>query len=255
MAKKCKCRCKKGLPIWLGTFGDLMSLLLTFFVLLLSMATFDAKKLLEAEGSLQGAMSILDGGIRFEPSRERVQLQTPMVTQEETTDRVRKIESETIDYNEMTSVAQGPAKVLETGDDGFVLRLPTSALFEKKSAVLRNDDVKVFVKRIADIMERMPKDVKTNIIGFTDNTPLPPNSQYRDNLSLSANRALSVGKLLLKDGADPSMVQVSGEGSSNPIATNDTKTGREKNNRIEVRFEATKPENIGFGKSVLDSES
>ncbi|MBT3196819.1 MAG: type VI secretion system protein TssL, partial [Gammaproteobacteria bacterium] len=38
-------KCPPGLPAWLATFGDLMSLLLCFFVLLLSFATIDAKKM------------------------------------------------------------------------------------------------------------------------------------------------------------------------------------------------------------------
>ena len=75
MAKKLNTQKKGGgLPLWLGTFGDLMSLLLTFFILLLSMATFDAKKLIEAEASIKVALSILDVGIKIEPSQNRITL-------------------------------------------------------------------------------------------------------------------------------------------------------------------------------------
>ena len=54
--------CPKCLPGWLAAFGDLMSLLLCFFVLLLSMSTMDAKKLEAAIGSLSGALGILESG-------------------------------------------------------------------------------------------------------------------------------------------------------------------------------------------------
>jgi len=54
MAKN-KCpECEECLPAWLAAFGDLMSLLLCFFVLLLSMSSMDAKKVSEAIGSLSG---------------------------------------------------------------------------------------------------------------------------------------------------------------------------------------------------------
>ena len=61
------CDCPQVLPLWLGTYGDMVTLILTFFILILSMVTFDAKKLTEAEGSMKGAMSLLSGGIKVEP--------------------------------------------------------------------------------------------------------------------------------------------------------------------------------------------
>ena len=60
----------KGLPLWIGTFGDLMSLLLTFFILLLSMATFDKQKIEAAIGSVQGDLSMLENGAEITPPDE-----------------------------------------------------------------------------------------------------------------------------------------------------------------------------------------
>ena len=71
---KQKCpECEQCLPAWLAAFGDLMSLLLCFFVLLLSMSSMDAKKVSEAIGSLSGAMSVLEGGVKTEVSKQRIQ--------------------------------------------------------------------------------------------------------------------------------------------------------------------------------------
>ena len=62
MAKEQKCPpCPKGLPGWLQTFGDLMSLLLCFFVLLLSFSTMKKEDFEKAVGSLQGALGVLPG--------------------------------------------------------------------------------------------------------------------------------------------------------------------------------------------------
>lgn len=237
--------------MWLGTFGDLMSLLLTFFVLLLSMATFDAKKLLEAEGSFKGAMSTLEGGVKFDPSRERVTLQAPMVLQEETTDEVRKIEQAEMDFSEMTSMAQGPSNVLERGDEGFLIRLPTSAMFEPGTADVKNEDVKLFIKRVADIANRLPKNVIVNIIGYTDDAPLQKESKFKNNFELSAFRAMETARLLMREGVDEKRIHVSGEGESKPIASNNTQAGREKNNRIEIRFEAVGIDGKKTGQSIL----
>ncbi|MBN1969557.1 MAG: flagellar motor protein MotB [Candidatus Delongbacteria bacterium] len=58
MGKKNKCECP-SLPGWVTTFGDLMSLLLTFFILLLSFSSIQESKFQDAMGSLQGALGVL----------------------------------------------------------------------------------------------------------------------------------------------------------------------------------------------------
>ena len=61
MAKKPE-EIKPGLPAWQGTFGDLMNLLLCFFVLLFSMASMDAAKFEEVAASFSSAFGIFSGG-------------------------------------------------------------------------------------------------------------------------------------------------------------------------------------------------
>ena len=61
MAKKPE-EIKPGLPAWQGTFGDLMNLLLCFFVLLFSMANMDAAKFEEVAASFSQAFSVFSGG-------------------------------------------------------------------------------------------------------------------------------------------------------------------------------------------------
>ena len=56
--------CPKGLSAWLATFGDLMSLLLTFFVLLLSFSTMSVTSFQHAMGALQGALSVQRRDVR-----------------------------------------------------------------------------------------------------------------------------------------------------------------------------------------------
>jgi chemotaxis protein MotB len=50
--------CKKGLPPWLATFADLMTLLMCFFVLLLSFAEMDALKYRQVAGALKNAFGV-----------------------------------------------------------------------------------------------------------------------------------------------------------------------------------------------------
>ena len=51
--------CEEGAPAWLATMGDLMSLLLVFFVLMLSFANMDKQLFMEAMGSIQNALGVI----------------------------------------------------------------------------------------------------------------------------------------------------------------------------------------------------
>ena len=164
MAKKLQKEEKGGgLPLWIGTFGDLMSLLLTFFILLLSMATFDAKKLLEAESSLKGALSILNGGIKIEPSNNRITLPADITIPPEYAEEVRLIEQSIIDFNEMTNISKGVTNIQGDGLNGFIIILPTDMIFKDNFKI--NDDSMLFLYRISQIINKMPKDVKVEILG------------------------------------------------------------------------------------------
>jgi len=233
--KKCP-ECEQCLPAWLAAFGDLMSLLLCFFVLLLSMSTMDAKKISEAIGSLSGAMSVLEGGNQVEVSKKRIQKATPIEVQEETTETVNRVKQAVSDSNEMLDRKQQASITLEEAQDGFTIELPATLLFKQGSAIIENEDTLLFLKRMALLIGEMPNDVKVSVQGHTDNTPPGNKSIFKDNWELSTARSLAVLKELLLDGVKPNKISASGYGEFSPIASNATSNGRAKNNRVELRF-------------------
>jgi len=240
------------MPGWLATFGDLMSLLLCFFVLLLSMSTMDAKKVKEAIGSLAGALSVLEGGTQTEVSRERIQKATPIQKNEETAQTVNKLSQAIMEFKQFTQGGKGPAIVLEEGEEGFFIRLPADITFAPGSAMITDQDSLLFLKRIAIIIkEYLPKNVEIQIKGYTDNVPPPKNSPYKDNWELSAARSLSVLKILIKNGVNPAQLSAAAYGPYHPIASNNTPQGRAKNRRVEIWFFAKKNKEK-IQKSVLD---
>lgn len=182
--KKCP-DCEKCLPAWLAAFGDLMSLLLCFFVLLLSMSSMDAKKISEAIGSLSGAMSVLEGGIKTEVSKQRIQESTPIETRDETSQQVNRVAAAVSEANEMMGKGQGPAVSLEEAQNGFVIELPAALLFASGSATIQNDDALLFLKRIALIIEELPNETQVSVKGHTDNQGPGKNSIFKDNWELS----------------------------------------------------------------------
>ena len=253
--KKCP-ECETCLPAWLAAFGDLMSLLLCFFVLLLSMSSMDAKKISEAIGSLSGAMSVLEGGTKTEISQQRMQESTPMESQNETSDTVNKVQNAIGDANEMMEQGHGPAISLDEAQEGFVIELPASLLFKSGSATIENEDALLFLKRVALIIEELPKTMQVSVQGHTDNQGPGVKSPFKDNWELSSARAISVLQELILDGVDPSRISASGYAEFKPIATNATASGREKNRRVELHFYGVKNNDETQAKhSILDKVS
>lgn len=233
--KKCP-ECEQCLPAWLAAFGDLMSLLLCFFVLLLSMSSMDAKKVSEAIGSLSGAMSVLEGGTKTEISKQRIQESTPIESQDETSETVNRVQQAVGEANEMMEKGHGPAVTLDEAQEGFVIKLPAALLFKPGSATIENQDALLFLKRVALIIEELPKTMQVSVQGHTDNSNPGSRSPFKDNWELSSARAISVLQELVLDGVDPARMDAAGFAEYQPVATNATESGREKNRRVELHF-------------------
>jgi OOP family OmpA-OmpF porin len=119
--------------------------------------------------------------------------------------------------------AQAPAVTYEKNT------LSTAALFDFDSAVLK-DSGKAALQELGDaIKARGARVVDIDIIGHTDS--IGP-AEY--NMDLSVRRAESVRDYLVSEGVDAGIIDVSGEGETNPIASNDTAEGRAQNRRVEV---------------------
>ncbi len=249
--KKCP-ECTECLPAWLAAFGDLMSLLLCFFVLLLSMSSMDAKKISEAVGSLSGAMSVLEGGSKTEISKQHIQESTPIESKGETSKVVERVQQAAGDANEMMQKRESPSITVKEAQQGFVIALPAALLFKPDSAIIENQDALLFLKRVALIIEELPKEMQVSIQGHTDKIDPSTNSLYKDNWELSTARALSVLHELLLDGVDPVRMSASGYANYHPVATNATKSGREKNRRVELHFYGKKKDKSASVGSILD---
>lgn len=254
MAKK-KCPdCPECMPQWLAAFGDMMSLLVVFFVLLLSMSSMDAKKVSEAIGSLSGAIGVLDGGTQTAVSNKQLPQATPRDNHDEAVESMNKIQQAIEDANEMMQRgAAGAALTFENSEQGFVITLPSSLLFKKGSAKIIDEDTILFLKRIALIIEQMPNNMNILVNGYTDNQPLAKTSPYKDSWQLSSARALAVVKALVADDVKANRLGAVGYGEYRPIATNDTPSGRARNRRVTISFlVANQSKNKKTEKNILN---
>jgi outer membrane protein OmpA-like peptidoglycan-associated protein len=118
--------------------------------------------------------------------------------------------------------------ILETRETarGLIVNL-SDVLFDTASADLR-PDAREKLARVAGILETRP-DLHIEVEGFTDNVG---GEDY--NQRLSERRAGSVRRYLVQQGVAPEAVSTVGYGESQPVATNGTAAGRQRNRRVEL---------------------
>ena len=115
--------------------------------------------------------------------------------------------------------------------------MSTSALFDFDSDVLKEEG-KVALQALGDeIKAKSGKVVDIDIIGHTDSTGPEDYNQ-----GLSERRAQAVADYIIAEGIDASIIDVSGEGESNPIASNATREGRAENRRVDVNVGVEQPQ-------------
>lgn len=257
MAEEKDCpECKKGAPDWMVTFSDLMTLLLTFFVILLSISTISDPKFQEAAESLHQAFSgvyILGQPTRkivsiedLEPVHQKIEVKeqeknddlTSTKEQEYTEQEKFKFQivqalEEMIQEMMNIEVDKGVAEV-ENKQDRLLIRFPAEATFESGSADLKPAMEKVLIT-LADSLRGL--DLTFVVNGHTDDVPIN-SAKFRSNWDLSGARASSVAHVIELYGDFPSTnLEVVGHADGKPLLPNDSKENRERNRRIEVYIE------------------
>lgn len=233
--KRCPpCDCEKGVALWLVTYGDMVTLILTFFILILSMATFDTQKIALAVGSLEGSFAVLEKGSQSQINPPAPIQATPIITEVEMDNVVNIFGSLITDYNEVNRISNGPSVELEEAERGVIIRIPDTLLFESGSAVLSNPSGIAFVKRIALELLKAPNDVRIKAIGHTDDVPLKEGAIFRDNLELSVARGVNVAHLIMAQGISKERVLGGGEGEFSPIVSNALEELKAKNRRVDL---------------------
>ncbi len=219
---------EEGAPAWVVTFGDLMSLLLCFFVLMLSFSEMDRNKYRIVSGSLKNAFGIQRKTPIFESPRGQ-----KMIAKEfDQAILLTKIKKEINPLlNDLRDEFQADAVEIEAGEDGVTIRLMGEATFDTAKAVIRPPFIPL-LRKIGEILAEVKGEII--IAGHTDNVPYR-GGPYRSNLGLSMARAGSVAEFMLEHSSiDPKRVSTMGFGEHRPLTTNETSQGRQKNRRVEI---------------------
>lgn len=229
---------EEGAPDWVVTFGDLMSLLLTFFVLLLSFSQMDVAKFKELAGSLQQAFGVQRKIPVYEPPKgikivardfDQAYVEQAMVGNIEP-HRLPQIVAERLRHL-LKPLLEQQLVELEVQEDYVIMRLLGDVTFASGSAALQ-PEVKPVLRAIGSILGTLEQEII--VAGHTDNVPLRGGA-FHSNLELSLARAAAVANFFLNEGLiRPDKLVTMGFGEYRPLVPNDSPEHRRRNRRVEI---------------------
>lgn len=234
---------KKGGDAWIMTYADMMSLLLTFFVLIVSFSSIQESKFEEAALSLSDAFGVMQRPPTVIELREEVVTPVNKINQKDLLYEVQQMEQSLLDIGLDQEVD------IKVTDKGIAFRIEAPFLFDSGQARLKTSTQAV-LNTLASFIKKVPYPLR--IEGHTDSVPIST-QQFPSNWELSAARAVSVARYFQSRGVVPQRMEAVGYGEYHPLTSNATAEGRDKNRRVEI-FMKVDPEQGLPQELLLQSE-
>ncbi len=221
---------------WIMTYADMVTLLLTFFVLIISTANYNQQKFWQVITSTRMALT---GG------KGALEGTSPSITQSfigsRSSDEAASILDEMV---ESVSALDENIEYEFTENGGVILTLPDEFYFDSGSAGMKENALPI-LKQIAQVVKKALEEVPESTIqvnGHSDNTPIHTD-KYADNWELSTARAVKVLRMLMEEGIDEKILSAAGYADKKPVAegkdtkeANNTAKKRSKNRRVEIEI-------------------
>ncbi len=227
---------------WLLTYADMITLLMTFFIVLYATSKTDVAKFNQIQAALERAFNVevLQGrtvGVNTDGAGAGVLIQSLFTEPEFQTD-VERIQQHIQRAGAALGKGSAPDVAIGATREGIIIRLSGSFLFDSGRAELKPNALWQ-LDVIAEELRLMGNDIRVE--GHTDNVPVD-SPRYPTNWELSVARAIAVTRYLTEDGRIASArIGAAGYGEYRPIAPNDSPRNRSLNRRVEIRVLASKP--------------
>jgi chemotaxis protein MotB len=235
-------------PLWMLTYGDMVTNLLVFFVLLFSFSTVDVNKWKALVISFTGGPGVIGAGQNMSQLPEDAADLRPedinLNQMPEQNDQMEKSgQPEEIDDFERL-YRQINDYVVESNLDGqldikksdmqILIRFRDNVIFDSGKADIRPDAVKI-LGHIAQVLLNYQNEINmVRIEGHTDNVPIHT-GKYPSNWELSTSRAVEVLRYFIENhNFDPFKLSAVGYGEYHPVGENNTEAGRAVNRRVDV---------------------
>ena len=211
---------------WEIIYTGFVLILLCFFIMLSSFATMEKSKIARFVKSFVSAVSVLSGGLSFEPGKEIIPPSANLVDlRDELAEIFKELESfaNTYGYNDDISIA--------LSEEGLEMKLSDKALFRVGSATLA-PQILPLLEKIGRVISRTGYAVRVE--GHTDNLPIHT-TKFPSNWELSTQRAVNVLRFFVEKNHIPAQrLSAVGFGEYQPLVDNAISEQRVKNRRVEI---------------------
>ncbi|UKI54280.1 MAG: flagellar motor protein MotB [Treponema sp.] len=226
---------EKPSTAWQGTYGDMITLMLCFFVMLYNPSEVDVTQLATITQALQmNETESVNGGLSLSTGKL-----SDLGNTINSLPAIEKGKSLGLAKKKAVSLFAPDVKsnrITITSDErGLVISLAADNFFEEGSADLNIEETRDSLLRLSDFFKDPAlKNRKFRIEGHTDNTQVPENSKFLSNWELSAARSMNVLHYLADYGVDENRFSVAGYADTQPKFSNDTPEGRAYNRRVDI---------------------
>lgn len=245
---------EEGAPAWMNTYGDMVTLLLTFFVLLFAFSTISETKWKDLVASFQGnpySTSIVQQpgdpskpDINMMPKPKQKTKDETLSPEEQREDQFQQIIENVQQVLEMNNMNNTEFSLeIRREGDFIIMNFNKNVLFKSGSSDLRTESLPILTYVREMLIEYMETIKMIRIEGHTDNVPIRT-ARFRDNWELSTSRAVSVLEFMLGDRdeagvsrIDTKRISAAGYGEYHPVAENNTEDGKQLNRRVEIILE------------------
>jgi chemotaxis protein MotB len=228
--KKCP---PEGAADWLLTYGDMVTLLLTFFVLLFTTATIDGYQLRLILAAFPGLGNYAGGNtLEAGPLAElgNTIMSLPSMERGRALSEARR-EAVSIFEPEIRS---NLVRITED-ERGLVITLAADAFFASGSAQVNIEQTREVLQKLSRLLSAEELERRTfRLEGHTDSEPVGAGGQFESNWDLASARAASVLRYLVEYGVDEKQFQLMSRGEFAPLVDNTTAEGRAYNRRVDV---------------------
>jgi chemotaxis protein MotB len=147
-------------------------------------------------------------------------------------DLQRQIKEQKKSPAEATGFGEGYDVRFDPSAGTITVTLQDKILFSPGKATLKGE-ASAKLDHIESVLDSKYRGKHINVVGHTDSDPIKK-SPWKDNWELSAQRALTVLRYLVKRGLPEKDIQASGCGAARPVASNANAAGKAKNRRVEI---------------------
>jgi len=174
--------------------------------------------------NLKGRYDTLEG--------ERAELANRVAQDQQTIDELQRQITELNKTPAQATGFEGLDTVFDPATGTITVTLQNTILFDSGKATLKGTTSKE-LDQIVSVLKQKYASKDVDVVGHTDTDPIVKSS-WKDNLELSAQRALSVTRYLIDHGISEKQVRADACGAARPVASNSSAAGKAKNRRVEI---------------------